>query len=438
MIERKYVAVVSKVITHRLYREFVPVLEDYLHFSRRESTSAIRYHKLQQWLLLDVLEYQGGTCHHRERKKEFSEMIRGERNEEKKRGLISELQESGIQQVMYKIMLRNVRDIVDGMAWRLFDFNRAKLTILGSSKSNLSIQLSRGLELELAELVKYCYYGRIALLNDLTSVIDVGDVTVRNADGTFEFHEIKASGRRTPRTERQARKQARAVEFINRGSYEEDGQSYRLVNLDIAHETHLPKVYNVIKEAKAKGYCGNVVSKYLIVECAYVDMFSSGDALEDCQRKGANIRKCWDPADKLLILSNLHRLRLRLRLFPPYSIFPYPEDICVDLMSGRALLFALVNYSAVLRILRRAGWVVREAIESESFMGGPPSVQVLELKRGAFKTSMTGGDLLALGLEFVKMDTLLRRLEASYDLSSRRKKNEIWCTNISSEKTVWR
>lgn len=438
MIKRKHVAVLSRAITHRLYEEFVPVLEDYLIFCRRKPPSPIRYYKLQQWLLLDFLEYQGGAFHHRERKKELSQTIQANTDEEKKRKLVSELEDSGVQQVIYKIMMRNLRDIVDGMAWRLFDFNRAWLTIVGFTKTNLSIQLSKGLEIELGELAKYCYYGRIALLNDLTSIIDVGDVTVRNADGRFEFHEIKASKRKTPRTDRQTSKHTRAVEFINRGSYEQDGQYYRLVNLDIIHDTHLRQVYNVIKEAKAKGYSCNVISKYLIVECAYVEMLSSRGTLEDRKRKGTNVRKCWGSEDKVIMLSNLFRLRSRWRLLPPYSIFPYSEEICVDLMSCKALLFAHVNYSVVLRILREAGWDVRERIESESFLGGPPSIQVLELARRPFKTYMTAGDLLALGLEFVKMETLLHRLEASYDLSAQWKKNEVWCTYIPSEKNVWR
>jgi hypothetical protein len=335
-------------------------------------------------------------------------------------------------------MIRNIRDIVDGMAWRLFDFNRARLTIVSSTKSNLSIQVSKGLETELTELAEYCYNGSIALLNDLTSLIDVGDVTVKNADGKFEFHEIKTSKKKTPRTERQKIKHTRAVEFINKGFYEHEGRSYRLVNLDIPHDNYLGKVLNVIKEAKVKGYNANVISKYLIVECIYVDMLGNGDNLEDCQRKGANIKKCWDPKDKLLVLSNLFRLRFRLRLFPPYSIFPHPEDICVDLMSGRALLFVHINYSAVLRIIRQADWDIREEIESESFFGAPPSVQILELRKGHFKTSMTAGDLFALGMEFVKLDMLVNRFQKTYDLSSRRKKKEIWYMNNPLEKQVWR
>lgn len=438
MIKKSYISILSKAITHYLYKEFISVLEDYLSVSRRRQTNPIAFYKLQQWMMLDLLEYQEGTNHHKERKAELNVQLKLETDTEVRKNLINDIQESNIHQLVYKIMQRNVREIVDGMVWRLFNYKRAWLGVFASTKKNTYIQLSKGLEIELSELVKYCYYGRIALLNDLSTLIDVGDVTVRNPDGKFEFHEIKGSGKNTERTLRQEEKQRKAVDFINNGYYKEADRVYRLIDLDITYDTYLKPVLNIIKEAKNKGYSSNVISKYLIVECDYIDLLNEKNSVEHVKEKSNNIRKCWDSRNMVTTLSNIHRLKSYPRLYAPYSIFPYPEDICMDLISGRAMLYAHINFSQIIEILKKNDWDVSTESSSDTFWGGQKCIFPLTVSRGEFKMPIPGSNLVRIGFEFMKMKTLLDQFDMIFQESSKKKENETWLINVPREKEVWK
>ena len=42
--------------------------------------------------------------------------------------------------------------------------------------------------------------------------------------------------------------------------------------------------------------------------------------------------------------------------FPPYTIFPFDEDVIADILCGKIWIFYLLNISEVFRILKIAGW----------------------------------------------------------------------------------
>lgn len=438
MVKKSYVALMSKAITHPLYREFTQLLEDYLAMSRKRQSSPICLYKLQQWILSDLLYHGRVMDDLKGRKAELDGALKSATEPKKKMELGEQLREAKLQELIFRLMQRHLTEIVDGMVWRLFNFNRAALNVVACTKQKGRLQLTKGLEAELSELVDHCYNGRIALLNDLSSLIDVGDVTVKSSDGSFEFYEIKTSMQGSERAERQKQKHERAVRFLNDGCYEENGRLHRLVDVDIAPDNYLARVLHIVKEAKRNGHCAYVLSKYLIVECDYVDLLTDPADIERVKEKRKRITNCWDPRDRVLTFSNTFRLRHYPRVYAPYSVFPYPADICVDLITGRAMLFGLINMSRIIEILRASNWDVREEVAPDSFFGGPKSFHVLTLHRGRFHTTVTGSDLVRMGYEFMKLNTLLRKYEAVYEKSSQDKKTETWLPNILREKEVWR
>lgn len=437
LFNNRYINLLSKTITHQLYRQFVQTAEDYLLVSRRRHNSPISFVKLQYWMMSDLIEYQDAIIHHKTRKAELHEVIRLEENLEKKRKVAEEIQESSIHQLIYKLMIRNLKEIADGMAWRLFNYKRAVLDIAGATKQENAMHFSKGLEREISELMKYCYYGRIALLNDLTSIIDIGDITVKNPDGRFEFHEIKGSNSKSPRIERQREKQERATKILNDGLYENGGTTYRIVDIDIALHNYLNSVLNVLKDAKSKGYSSNVLSKYLIVECIYVDLLDGSCSVEKVQQKSKNIRKCWDSKEEIFTLSNVMRLKLYPRMYAPYSIFPFPEDICVDLISGRAMLFSHINISKIIKILKESDWGVVRENTLIPVLGGPACSSFLTLTRGDFRMPLVASEIIRIGFEFLKVHTLLAKLDQVFKKSSIDKKNEMWLGNLLGDKEIW-
>ncbi|MCJ7508799.1 MAG: hypothetical protein MUO85_08740 [candidate division Zixibacteria bacterium] len=405
--------------------------------SRKRQSSPIPFFKLQCWMMSDLLEYQKAITHHKDRKARLHKEIKLEESSEEKRKIAKEIQESSIHQLIYKLMIRNLKEIADGMAWRLFNYKRTALDIVGATKQESAIHFSTGLEREIFELTKYCYESRIALLNDLTSIIDVGDITVRNPDGKLEFHEIKGSKSSNLRIQRQDEKQKRAVKFLNDGFYKDGERTYRIENIDIASDNYLNGVLNVLKDAKNKGYSSNVLSKYLIVECSYVDLFNGQYSVERVKEKSRNIRKCWDPKEEVVTLSNIMRLKLYPRLYAPYSIFPFPEDICIDLISGRAMVFSHINISKIIEILQNNNWGVVRETSSVPVLGGPSCSSFLTLTRGDFRMPLVGSEIIRIGFEFMKVNTILDKLEWIFKKSSIDKRDETWFANLSSDKEIW-
>ena len=83
---------------------------------------------------------------------------------------------------MHEAIRRCIREIGDGIAWRLFGYDRAVLTELAHRPSGKSINID-GLAPELAEFLDV-FHSRegVAILTDLTHFLKLGDLIIKRDD----------------------------------------------------------------------------------------------------------------------------------------------------------------------------------------------------------------------------------------------------------------
>jgi hypothetical protein len=200
------------------------VLTDYLDISRRRHLTLMPLFKLQLHMLQDIATDERGI---KQYKGKIAEMAASESAEDEDEGVDSERstakemkpppgqtpeQQAALRSMrrelyFLKAEVRALRDIGDGIAWRLFDFDRAVLHELARRPTRQHVN-PQGIEAEMHTLAEYVNDGHVALLNVLTHFLKFGDVTVRRAPDDFEIVEVKAgtsgSGRLARRGERPA------------------------------------------------------------------------------------------------------------------------------------------------------------------------------------------------------------------------------------------
>lgn len=86
----------------------------------------------------------------------------------------------------------------------ILDYNRAWIGVLGDKEPIGKIEPSTSLLNELTELYNHTVTDdNLALLNDITNVIRISDITLRTRNGKYALHEVKSSDRQNKRTKKQ-------------------------------------------------------------------------------------------------------------------------------------------------------------------------------------------------------------------------------------------
>jgi hypothetical protein len=96
--------------------------------------------------------------------------------------------------------LHALRCLGDGLAWKVVDFDRRAITVMGDGRRVGRLADDAGLQAELAELSRlWNREGRFAIHNDLTNCLRHGDLTIpTRLDGPrdVEVAEVKAGSKR--------------------------------------------------------------------------------------------------------------------------------------------------------------------------------------------------------------------------------------------------
>ncbi len=415
------------------------VLEDHLRTSLIRRNTFLPLFKLQMNLLQDLVLAEKAIAAYKERIEEHKEKISVDDPGREK--LQEELPWMQRELHFHEAERRAIRDIADGIAWRLFDYDRAVLHELANRPGKKHINLE-GIAAEVHEFGQV-FNSRegIAVLNDLTNFLKLGDITIRKDSGTFEMVEVKGGTKKSGRIARQKQHLRQTVDFFNAGEQETDKGRFVITELDVTPETFHPHIRRIIEKAQDKGSAVDRIGDHLIVDCTDFPksveydieemrkiMGRARDWAEDWQKTGDVVRPFLSQ-DKYLVV----------RYFAPCSIFPYPEIVRVKLMTGALWLHSYVNLSAVLRYLEQKGWKLikspNEHFEEIERIGTEKSPGWATVRKGPLTSELPWGWLGRLGYEFLKPRTLLNALEAH--LAAGSSDAAMIFPNFSGEFKVW-
>lgn len=254
--------------------------------------------------------------------------------QEKKREFDSDMDDLGV--AVTRRLMKVVYSIGDGMAWRSLRYDRLSIGQLAAKPRIGFLDCTYQEVIELAaQIVEET--GEIVLVNDLTTVLRHGDLTIigENEARIYEHKSGKAS-QRNRRAKRQSLKLEEVLSFLNRGTQTTADRTEHLLQLDLPVGTYLPQVGEVLYQASQDGYARAQLSDCLAVEAFYL----RHQRPREGPRPFAG-RKYVLPFNNLKLFSTLPPR------FAPYSIFPFDDRTCFDLMAGRVLLRSYLDVQAL-------------------------------------------------------------------------------------------
>ena len=429
------------------------VIEDYLHISRKRIENKLSLFKLQLNILQDIVSNYQGIDNYKNEK-----VILENKKEER---IISDVDFQKEEKMLeseisaLEIINRSVKEIADGIAWRFFNYNRAILYTLANKQPISPIKYDKGLlktVLEYSEM--FLMPDKLAILNDITNFLRVGDITtIDTADGTIEFVEVKSSRQRGHRITRQKERMEELVEFFNTGISEFDGNKLKIVDSAIKQKNYLNILKDGINRAKAKGIHSEAIGNYLIIEIInFETIFQKKIEIEEANQyfksKHKTITNKWVEMEDIVIPFDFIDKLNFARNYAPYSIFPFNEEICVDIIMGRTNIRSIVNFSEIVRIMDKYGWKTVDnlflkikALEENDEKGTQElkeqSVEHwLTVEKEGFRVDLPPGILGRLHFELLSPMAIVDHLNELYE-EGPRKENEMFLTNYINNQKIW-
>ncbi len=392
------------------------VLEDYLHISLKRREAPLSLFKLQMHMIQDLAVAEQAIAQYKQEREERLKQI--DNCQDEKVMLEGEIKVIERELRFNEAEVRALRDIADGIAWRMFDFDRATLTELANRPGRKHLNIE-GINAELHEFAAVFHEREgVAVFNELTHFLKLGDVTIRKNSGEFEIVEVKTGHKTSGRITRQKQDMRRSVTFLNTGEREEEAGRIGILELDIRPETFHRLIDRIFRDAGEKGAVVERIGDHLIVEC--IDFMRVGkvdrSGVESVMARAREWTERWEAEGDLVLSHWSQEKYLEVRNYAPFSIFPFPEIVRVKLMTGSLWLVTYVNISAVTRYFEQRGWKVvktyEQLFEEAEETGDARMMGLVTVRKGPSTIEVPAPLFGRLGHEFVKPRTLVDTLES--------------------------
>jgi hypothetical protein len=420
--------------------EHLEFLEDLLSISRRRKNNNVVLGRLQMWLLNEIsgdertvkglkarAEERGLNLYAEAPKDLDSESVR-----------LKKAVENGVH--FHRARANCIRQIGDGIAWRAFGFDRAAMRLL-SERATKQHVTADGTTHELEAWAKPFDDGDgISLLNSVTNVLGIGDVTVAKKDGSGEILEVKASKTTSGRLTRQKQKMREVVKLLSLGQGTVEDREVTIQILEIVPENDLQALLQLLDRASRDGWSAGRIS-----DCCYIECLNT-IALKNSKEAPANLERLRTTAagtflktgDQVSEMTSLDFLAFTPNCMP-FSVFPFPPKACVELMAGAAAFRSYFNISAFFRELDRNGWRFNrsaETIVADSKGFATVADTVGEVEKDGFRVSIPPGYITRMAMELLRPSVIVRELDELHRQGQRARPE--WDRVVySGEPSVW-
>ena len=413
------------------------ILEDHLHITSIRRQNPLPLFRVQLSMLTDLVTSEQAIAQYKSMKEERHRKLEGDVQDRDK--LEDELRSINREIYFNRAVCRAIRDIADGIVWRLFDYDRATLAMIASRPASKHINPT-GLEAELLEFSRvYDSREGIAVLNDLTNFLKLGDVTIRKDEGTFELVEVKTGHKSSGRITRQKQSLRNTLALINTGKANDE--QICISQLEVNPEAYFGNLRHVIQEAGKKGIAHRRIGDYMLVECTDFEIATDMgfenikpilDKARDCTDK-------WGKQGDIVIDLISQDKYMAVKHYAPFSIYPLPENTRVRLMIGSLFVVSYLNLSAVLRYIESRGWKIiktpqeHSAERKESLAG--EEIMLATIRKGPLKIAIPFQFFGRIGFEFLKPKSLVDSFEAQLSAGPTGSVKNLH--NLSGESELW-
>jgi hypothetical protein len=262
--------------------------------------------------------------------------------QKKKRQFESEGNLTGVAVVKHLILV--VKRIADSIAWRALGYDRLLIQLLAEHPEPGFLQETVLEEFGAAKQIIQ-QENAFVLVNDITTALRHGDLTVIRPDGNVRIVEVKA-GKRDGGTGRQKKRVQELFHFLNTGSRtSKEGTRDHIYRFDIPIQTHHTAVSDLIRRARRTGY-----HRITLTDCLAVEAVCRQHP-EACTRQ----QRPFEGVEHVLSVSNLDVFDQPTPRLVPYGVFPFDDSTCFELLTGRVCLIATLNFDALVSLFREFG-----------------------------------------------------------------------------------
>lgn len=267
---------------------------------------------------------------------------------------------AGLEQAIEaQLALRHVAvTLGDALLWRRLNYDRGAISALGHGDRITWLSEGRGWGAEIAAVQQLWNDGVLALLTDLSTAINRGDIVCFFPD-RIEVREVKA-GEGAAADSPQMQRLEEAVVLINEGRANYDGHDRALVRAPVPYRTFLAQLPSLLAQARTSGRAVRRISDCQLVVAHDLSLPAAATEApfdEHRARRAAG----WKADDVVLNWGTTHRrMRDRRHTFPylaPLSILPLAVEDVADILLGQLDYTTWINVSAVCRDLARRGYV---------------------------------------------------------------------------------
>lgn len=252
----------------------------------------------------------------------------------------------------YQNLQQLFRSIGDGLAFIYLDTWDIKPMAFKQSAGALSGK--EGARLERRILRSILKSGRIAILNDLTTCLRHGDITVIE-DSLPKLFEVKSGKARNDRTKRQIENIEKVLEYLYTDSVEGLYGSKLNIKRIAGHSQakyHMDKFNKVIDEALVKGHSWSKIEDGLYY---YAEVASGSSKIKEV------ITKCSAPP----IVYYLNMNKYDNRAYTPFALSIKNPNALFKFYAGELILLVFIDPSVIINNLNSEGFSVELEKDSE-------------------------------------------------------------------------
>lgn len=207
---------------------------------------------------------------------------------------------------------------------------------------------------------------------------------------------------------------------------------------------------------REKLYSYKEFGDYLAVSCTDQEqMINKAVKTGEELWKKFNNKPVWDKKDMVIPHSNLDSFYDEgadfMRASTPYSIYPFDNQDCMGLISGKLFLKTELNISAIKRMFVQAGWGIIEVDIDEALSKIRKTIPkvfsgnifehhiddtMFGIKRGPFNLNIPWYWVIRISTEFMKPEVLIKQAELIYQTSDRSRPRKI-LPYVLGKKNVW-
>ncbi|WP_425800798.1 hypothetical protein ACHOLT_11670 [Desulfitobacterium sp. Sab5] len=357
--------------------------------------------------------------------------------------------------VIYNQRLRHIlKDIADGLAWRLLGFNRPLMRLLSQNKAPGHIKTSTSKEDDIA--TRFVSGGHV-LIHDITNILRIGDLTLIDPSGYPNVLEIKKSGKQILDAQEYKRRvfkggdlssQAQRIvevdEAIKNGLVNLGTSKANLSLFDISIDSYLSDIEEVLNICNQQGYSERFIDKILFVRAYRLDSEPKPFPL----KQTGHLHWFW--SHDCFILDDGEVFRNRI----PYSAYPFSDEMVLQLLSGEIVLESYLNIVALKKKLQKYGWKIKnnrsieqiseqfEILKRHTYRGTklfPVDIDnsIFTLWKDGFNLAVPVEMTFLITADFLKPEVLIDTAEKLFSLTEPTRTNGAYGIGFSNEKRIW-